>query len=179
MRVTVFGGADPKPMDLQYQDALHLGQLLGTAGHTILTGGYMGTMEAVSRGAAEAGGHVIGVTSDETESWRPAEPNAWVKEQLRFASARERLFALIDNCDAAIALPGGAGTLAEIAVLWKHLLTTSPRPLILVGLGWQEIFDALFNVFPDHAPPSHQAILSFTPTVQAAFDRLERMIANR
>ena len=36
MRVTVFGGASPKPGEPAYQQALALGQLLAEAGHTVL-----------------------------------------------------------------------------------------------------------------------------------------------
>ncbi|MDI6694379.1 MAG: hypothetical protein QME21_04975 [Anaerolineales bacterium] len=64
--VTVFGGSRPTPED--YEQALHLGRLLGGSGYIVLTGGYIGVMEAVSRGASEAGGHVIGVTCDEIEA---------------------------------------------------------------------------------------------------------------
>ncbi len=132
LRVTVFGGSHPKPGDPAYEQALILGKLLGSAGYTVLTGGYMGTMEAVSRGAAESGGHVIGVTCDEIESWRPVEPNPWVMDQIRYPTLRKRLYALIEECDAAIALPGGIGTLAEIATMWSQMqvFATSPRPLI-------------------------------------------------
>lgn len=133
----------------------------------------MGAMEAVSRGASEAGGHVIGVTSNEIEAWRPGKPNEWVQEEWRFDTARERLFALIDNCDAAIALPGGAGTLAEISVLWKHMIVSSPRPLILVGAGWQRIFDEMFTNFHDDVPPAQRRLLTFVPDVQAAFQILQ------
>ena len=70
MRISVFGGSSPKPGDLAYEQAYYLGKLIGEAGYTVLTGGYIGTMEAVSRGAAEAGGHVIGVTCDQIENWR-------------------------------------------------------------------------------------------------------------
>jgi hypothetical protein len=103
-RVTVFGGSNPGERD--YEQALQLGRLLGLAGCTVLTGGYIGTMEAVSRGAAEGGGHVVGVTCDEIEAWRPVRPNPWVQEEMRYPTLRQRLFALIENCDAAIALPG-------------------------------------------------------------------------
>jgi len=100
MKVTVFGGAGPKPGDPAYLEALELGRELAQAGHSVLTGGYIGTMEAVSRGAAEAGGHVIGVTCDEIETWRAVSPNAWVQEEWRYPSLRQRLFALMDHCDA-------------------------------------------------------------------------------
>ena len=49
MRITVFGGSSPRAGEPAYQEALQLGSILGQARHTVLTGGYIGTMEAVSR----------------------------------------------------------------------------------------------------------------------------------
>jgi hypothetical protein len=174
--VTVFGGSSPTEPD--YNDALRLGKLLASAGCSVLTGGYIGTMEAVSRGAAESGGHVIGVTCDEIEAWRKLRPNRWVQEERRFATLRERLYALIDGCQAAIALPGGPGTLAEIAVMWNHLLTDAiqPRPLILVGPGWQETFRQFYHSFDPYIPERQRLWLSFAPDVDAAVKQiLERL----
>ena len=74
-----------------------MGKLNGEAGFTVLTGGYIGTMEAASRGAAEAGGYVIGITCDQIEEWRPVSPNKWIHEERRFATLWERVNALIDN----------------------------------------------------------------------------------
>ena len=53
MQVTIFGGTKPRPGETEYDDAVQLGRLLAESGHTVITGGYMGTMEAVSRGANE------------------------------------------------------------------------------------------------------------------------------
>ncbi len=170
-RITVFGGSKPTPGETAYEQALHLGQLLGKAGYTVLTGGYIGTMEAVSRGAAESGGHVIGVTCDEIENWRPVAPNQWVQEEMRFPTLRARLYALIDNCDAAMALPGGVGTLAEITAMWNGLQTQgiSPRPLILIGQGWTETFATLIHQFDAYIPPAHRGLLTFTQDETQAF----------
>ncbi len=170
--VTVFGGSRPTPED--YEQALRLGRLLGAAGYAVLTGGYIGVMEAVSRGAAEAGGHVIGVTCDEIEAWRPVGANAWVKEERRFPRLRDRLFALIEGCDAAIALPGGPGTLTEIAEMWNHLLigALTPRPLILVGDGWRATFAQFFHFFDAYIPMEQRRWLSFAQTVEEAAQML-------
>ncbi len=179
-RVTVFGGSAPKPGEPAYNDALHLGELLGAAGYTVLNGGYIGTMEAVSRGASEVGGHVIGVTCDEIEAWRPVAPNAYLSEEMRYPTVRTRLFALIENCDGAIALPGGAGTLAEIAMMWNQLQTAaiSPRPLVLVGVGWQRTFAEMFATMPEYVPTQHRAYLSFAPDVEAAFKQIKELLGN-
>jgi uncharacterized protein (TIGR00725 family) len=174
MKVTVFGGAGPKPGEPAYLEALELGRQLAQAGHTVLTGGYIGTMEAVSRGAAEAGGHVIGVTCDEIETWRAVHPNAWVQEEWRFPSLRERLFALMDHCDAALALAGGAGTLAEISITWNHLIIAAlpPRPLVLIGPEWQAAFDQLFASLGAYITPRDRSLLTFAPDINAAIRQI-------
>jgi len=176
MHVTVFGGSAPKTESPEYQQAYRLGQLLGSHGHTALTGGYIGTMEAVSRGCAEAGGHVIGVTCDEIESWRPVSPNPWVLEEMRFPTIHQRLLALINHCEAAIALPGGVGTLAEIAMMWNQLQTKaiSARPLVLVGSGWQNTFAALLNGQQSYIPQEHRSYLTFADTIETAYQSISQ-----
>jgi uncharacterized protein (TIGR00725 family) len=173
-RIAVFGGSRPSEED--YEQALLLGKLLGRAGYTVMTGGYIGSMEAVSRGAAENGGHVIGVTCNEIEAWRPVEPNPWVKEEHRYKSIMERMFALIDGCNAALTLPGGPGTLAEVAVMWNHLLTgaISPRLLVLIGKGWQETFDRFIRVFGGYIPEEQRQWLLYADTVEEAVSLLTR-----
>jgi uncharacterized protein (TIGR00725 family) len=177
-RITIFGGSKPVPGEAAYEEAMLLGRLLGEAGYTILTGGYIGTMEAVSRGASEAGGHVIGVTCGEIEAWRPGGPNRWVKEEMRYTSTRERLLALIDNCEAAFALPGGVGTMAEIAMMWNNLVTKSIelRPLILIGLGWKKTFETFFNSLGEYIPEKDIGMLTFVLNAEEAVQLLERKL---
>ena len=175
MYVTVFGGSEPKPGDQAYNDALLLGSLLGSGGHTVMTGGYMGTMEAVSRGVSEAGGHAIGITSDEIEAWRSNQPNSWIQEEKRFKTTRERLFALIDGCDVALALPGGVGTLAEVAMMWSLLQTRaiSQRPLILIGQSWRMVIDTFLQQFDPYVKEDHRKLLTFVADVDTAVIKLE------
>lgn len=143
MNITVFGSGRPQPGDPDYNLAMQLGRMIAQAGHTVLTGGYVGTMEAVSRGANEAGGHVIGVTCEEIENYRTGGANPWVIEEWRCLTLLERLDHLINKCDAAIALPGGAGTLTEITLYWNLLIIKAirPKPLVLIGEGWRSVFD--------------------------------------
>jgi len=178
LRVTVFGGSHPKPGEPAYEQALQLGRLIGLAGYTVLTGGYIGTMEAVSRGVAEAGGHVIGVTCEEIESWRPGKANPWVHEELRYPSLRQRLFALIEECDGAIALPGGVGTLAEIAMMWSQMqvFATTSRPLILIGDGWETMMFDFYAKLGDYVSEKSRALVTLSPNVEEAFMRLQSLL---
>ena len=170
MNVTVFGGSSPKPGQPAYEEAHKLGWLLGQAGHVVLTGGYVGTMEAVSRGAAEAGGYIIGVTCEEIETWRPVHPNRWVMEERRFATLHERLHALMVGCEAAIALPGGPGTLAEIAYTWNHLIIDAipPRPLILVGSAWRAAIAAFLSSMDGYTAAKDQKWIQFASDPEQA-----------
>ncbi len=176
MNITIFGGAEPKPGSPIYREAYELGRLLGEAGHTILTGGYIGTMEAVSQGAAEAGGHVVGVTCDEIEHWRSVGKNAWVKEERRFPTLEQRLSELVHACDAAVALPGGPGTLTEIALSWNLMIVKAMpvKPLILVGPGWRALFRTMFTSLADTTPAEQRQLLRFAPDARAAFEILSK-----
>lgn len=175
MNITVFGGAAPAPTTPAYEEARRLGFLLGQAGHTVLTGGYMGTMEAVSRGAAEAGAHVIGVTCAEIENWRAAQANPWVAERRHTLTLEVRMIALIDGCDAALALPGGIGTLAEITLLWNRMAVQAipRRPLVLIGQGWRDSIAGLYSAQSDYFAESHRAFLQFATGVEEAVRLLQ------
>ncbi|MDD5370629.1 MAG: LOG family protein [Anaerolineaceae bacterium] len=181
MNITVFGGSQTQPGENAYLEAMRLGRLLASAGHTVLTGGYIGAMEAVSRGAAEAGGHVIGVTCQEIENWRDITPNAWVEEERRFGTLRERLYALIDGCDAAMALPGGPGTLAEIALMWNSMIIAAmpARPLILIGTGWEDVFEEFFFTQDAYVAERDRRLLTFVDDEDEAVLELNHIIENR
>jgi uncharacterized protein (TIGR00725 family) len=181
MNITVFGGANPLPGDAAYSEALNLGRLLGEAGHTVLTGGFVGTMEAASRGAAEAGAHVVGITCKDIETWRGVKANPWVQEERSFANLRERLFALIDGCDAAIALPGGAGTLAEISIMWNQMIVEAipARPLILVGSGWKNTFETMYANFELYTKARDRQHLTFVADVDTAVRELTLLLESQ
>lgn len=175
MNISVFGSSQPTEDTPAYAEAQELGKLLAKRGHVVLTGAYMGTMEAVSRGAAEAGGHVIGVTCEDIERWRPLGHNAWVKEEWRKKTLLDRLQGLIEGCDAALALSGGPGTLTEISLTWNLMIIGSlhRRPLILIGDGWQTIFDQVFDGMGNYATSTQRELLQFAPDVGSAVGMLD------
>jgi len=175
MKVSVFGSSQPKEGSAAYAEAQELGRLLAVRGHVVLTGGYIGTMEAVSRGASEAGGHVIGVTCEDIERWRPLGANAWVKEEWRKKTLIDRLQALIEGCDAALALPGGPGTLTEISLTWNLMIIGSlnRRPLILTGNGWQKVLDQVYQSFDEYVSVTQRELVQFAPDIKSAVKKLD------
>jgi predicted Rossmann-fold nucleotide-binding protein len=97
-------------------------------------------MEAVSRGAKEAGGSTIGVT---TEWFASLTANPWVDEEVRTATFIERLQTIIEIGQGYLALKGGVGTLTEISTVWSLLQTHSipRRPFVLLVEPWQSLLD--------------------------------------
>lgn len=141
-RVTVFGSSRLLPADPAYREAQRLGGLLAEAGYTVYTGGYAGVMEAVSRGAVEAGGRAVGVT---VSSWAARiRPNRWVTDEVATPDLFQRI-ATLTATDAYVAMPGGLGTLGEVALTWNLFQTDSipRRPLVLVGPEWRAVLDRL------------------------------------
>jgi len=171
MNISVFGGSSPKPGQPAYQEALQLGKLIGLGSHTAITGGYMGVMEAVSRGAAENGGHVIGVTCTQIESWRGGEKNKWVAKEIKRDTLLQRLDTIIQECDTAIALPGGVGTLTEILLMWNLMIVQelTARPLVLVGVGWQNIYSQLLAQQVEYIPEDHKGYIYLAGNIESAY----------
>lgn len=174
MILTVFGGSSPQPGSPVYESCRHLGKIAAQAGWTVATGGYMGVMEAISRGAAENGGHVIGVTCDELNNLRPSGANEWVTEVRNFPSLKDRLWHLVEICDGAIAMPGGIGTLAEITVMWNSIGINSipPKPLILVGDGWSNIINTLNKEQSSYMRADDLKWIHFSSDAISAFNQI-------
>lgn len=144
--VTIFGSSLPSEQTPAYQQARELGRALAEPGFAVCNGGYGGLMEASARGACEAGGHTIGITC----SLWPRPANHWIQEEVRTASFPERIMTLIARGDAYVVLPGGTGTLAELAMAWelmnKSALSATvggKKPLVLIGSYWQPVINCL------------------------------------
>src|SRR5829696_6278335 len=168
--ISVFGGSAPKPDSPAYEEARQVGSALATAGWTVATGGYTGVMEAASRGACEAGGHVIGVTCTLIEQWRGLKANEWVREERRYETLRERLNYLVEFCDAAIALPGGIGTLSEVALTWSLLQTgeLKAKPLVVIGRVWSETLSAFIRESSGYLHPGDEKLIYMAESIEAA-----------
>ena len=113
--VTIFGSSQAKEEDPDYNAGRALGKKLAEAGYTVCNGGYGGIMEATARGAKEAGGKTIGVTTEDFGG--PL--NRWIDREIKMKKWSERLFKLIGLGDAYVIFDGGTGTLVELFVVWE------------------------------------------------------------
>jgi len=154
--VTVFGSSRPREGDSDYEDARILGRSLAKHGFSVCSGGYAGVMEAVSRGAKEAGGRTVGVTAD---FFTNAKLNAWIDEEVRMKTWEERLFELIRRADAFVACKGGTGTLVELAVVWEMLNKSvmPAKPFAVLGNFWEPVLDRVREVELRHPAPWGEA----------------------
>lgn len=174
MKIAVFGGASAAPGDYAYEETRRLGYNLGKQGHTVMTGAYIGIMEAASRGCNEAGGHVIGITCSQIETWRGTKANRWVKEEHHFETLRQRMYELIDTCDAAVVMPGGVGTLCELLVMWNEMIISSKpvRPLIVVGSEWNAVLSQLIESQGYYIGQKDRELIQLVPDVDTALELL-------
>ncbi len=137
--VTIFGGSKCAHDSTEYLEAKELGRRLAEAGFTICTGGYLGVMEAASRGAREAGGRVYGIVMNQFKH----EPNRYLTDKVATNHFYDRLQNLITRSVGFVALRGGMGTVTEVSLVWNKLMTgvLGSRPLILVGDCWQPVVE--------------------------------------
>lgn len=174
--ISVFGSSRPVAGSESYELASNVGRLLALAGFGVATGGYSGTMEAVSRGAASAGGRVVGVGASRIETFRPGGLNQWVTESVRYETLRDRVLHLVTENQGMIVLPGGVGTLSEMALAWSFLQVgeIQPRPLILMGDMWRETMRAFIR--DTYVPDGHARLLSYADSPEAAVEIVKREV---
>jgi uncharacterized protein (TIGR00730 family) len=138
--VTIFGGSKCGENSPEYKEAKELGARLAEAGFTICTGGYLGVMEAASRGAREKGGRVFGIVMNQFKG----EPNRFLTDKVATNHFYERLQNLITRSVGFVALRGGMGTVTEISLVWNKLQTgvLERRPLVLLGDCWRPVVES-------------------------------------
>jgi hypothetical protein len=108
--VGVIGASHPTPS--QAAAAEEAGRALAGAGAIVITGGRGGVMAAASRGAAEAGGVVVGLLPGTDRS----EANEWVGVALPTGLGELRNGLIVRAADAVLAVGGAYGTLSEVAL---------------------------------------------------------------
>jgi len=139
--VSVFGSARTPVDHPEYATGMALGSALARAGFAVITGGGPGTMEAVNRGASDAGGVSVGLGIE-----LPFEQslNEWVDlgVNFRYFFARKTMF--VKYAQAFVIMPGGFGTLDETfeALTLVQTQKVTRFPVILFGSQyWSGLID--------------------------------------
>lgn len=168
--VTVFGSSAIRPGDAEYERAEALGRALAEAGYAICNGGYMGSMEASAKGAREAGGEVIGIT---TGAFPERSPNPYLTSERRQPTLLKRIEVLIETGDAYVVLPGGIGTIAELMLVWNLVVIRAlpPRPILLYGEPYRQLLEALGNLM--EIGPEQLRYLKVTAELEEILHALE------
>ena len=147
--VAIFGTGRVESSDSACALAYDTAKLLAQAGFTIANGGYGGTMLAAAKGAAQAGGKVIGVTCS---AFKAGTANEYISREIVTKSLDERLETLIKLGQGYVVLPGGTGTLLELAKVWELKnkgFLAEQKPIILVGGFWKPLVDLIASDDPD------------------------------
>ena len=139
--VSVFGSARTPVDHPEYAAGVRLGAALAHAGLAVITGGGPGAMEAVNRGAFEAGGVSVGLGIE-----LPFEQhlNDWVDIGINFRYFFARKTMFVKYAQAFVILPGGFGTLDEMfeALTLVQTRKVTRFPVLLYGT---EYWDGLIR----------------------------------
>ena len=183
MNISVFCASSQPHNNRIAEAAAELGRRLALGGHTLLYGGSnLGLMGTLSGSALENGGRVVGViptlfSEDIIRSQR-------VTELVRVRSMAERKEYLIAHSDAFVALPGGIGTLDEIAEVMVanqlHIVdgqrvldgSYKPKPMILLNI------DGYFDPFLAQIQRAHDEGLMRTTAGMVAVSTVEELLCH-
>lgn len=140
-RIAAFGSSRLGADNPAYADVVSLSTAIAEQGWNGMTGGHQGMMAAFSEGIHAGGGHIRGITLERF----PTPPENTLSEEVRARDFFDRMRTMIEESQAWLVLPGGLGTLAELAMTWDLIAirVLEPRPLLLYGEMWEPVIDTL------------------------------------
>jgi len=149
--VSIFGSARTKPSAPDYKNAEKIAHTLSEAGFAVVTGGGPGIMEASNKGASQGPSPTVGLNIE-----LPHEEcgNKYQDISLKFRHFFSRKVMFVKYASAYVCMPGGFGTLDELAEILTLIQTGKSRkiPIILVNKGFWE---GLFTWFENSLVPNN------------------------
>lgn len=145
MTIAVYAASSTKVKQDYIDNSYRLGKIIAEHSHTLIYGaGAVGLMGAVASGALSSKGKVIGVIPQfmVDQGWQ----NDECSELIVTNNMHERKAYIAEHADAMIALPGGIGTLEELAEIltWKQL-GLHTKPIVIFNI--QDYYDKLLSFF--------------------------------
>lgn len=135
------GGGHKDTTTVEYQESILIGKILIENGYAVKNGGYYGIMEAVSKGATEANGIVVGFTC---KTFSSTKGNDYLTKNIPCEDLYDRLRHLLTGSDIFVVQKGGLGTLSEISTLLDEARKmTNPPKIYIMGEIWKKVFDSL------------------------------------
>jgi cytokinin riboside 5'-monophosphate phosphoribohydrolase len=176
MVICVYSSSSDAVAPEYFEAARELGALMGTRGHTLVYGGARtGLMGELARAVHACGGRVIGVIPENIRARGVAYETA--DELLVTTDLRSRKAMMEARSDAFVALPGGFGTLEELAeVLTLKQLQVHSKPVVMVNtLGFYDPLADLFEHFyaQHFAKPEYRQLYHLAPGAADALDHIE------
>lgn len=165
IQIGVIGGGlnnlPPKSKDIILKEAELVGTLIANKNGILISGGMDGVMESSCRGAYLNSGIVVGTPGRQRGS-----SNQYVTVEICTPiDVGDYLFAGILSCNSIIIFPGGAGTLAEIAIAYRY-----SKPMIIMK-GYDKYLDKLVGKSLDYTKKTvFQGANSAKEAVDLAFN---------
>lgn len=173
--VTVFGSARFDEHHRHYAIAREVGGALARLGFTVMTGGGPGVMEAANRGAKEAGGRSVGCN---VKLPFEQDPNPYLDRWVTCHYFFVRKVLLVKYSYAFVVLPGGFGTLDELAEALTLIQTGKIEqfPVILIGRDYWTPLRAMMDVMVEAGTisASDLDLMLVTDSVPEAMAHLEQ-----
>lgn len=139
--VSIFGSAREKPDTVDYLKAEQIAYLLSESGFAVVSGGGPGIMEAANKGGYRGRAPSVGLN---IELPKEQIPNSYQNISLNFKHFFSRKVMFVKYASAYVVMPGGFGTLDELAEILTLIQTGKTRriPVILVnGAFWAGLLD--------------------------------------
>lgn len=180
--IVVYCASSPQ-LDHVYTDAARqLGRCLAAEGYTtVCGGGRAGLMAAVIDGATEAGGKTVGVIPGFMVERRWNHPA--LTEMRTTDSMHSRKKTMASMVRAAIALPGGCGTLDELfeIITWRQLgLFRGHIVIVNINGYYDPLIEMLDRMMRQHfMNPDHRNLWHITQSIEEAVEFVGRPIVER
>ena len=148
MKVAIFCSANTHISAAYKIAGDEMGHFLGSHGHTLVFGGCnLGLMEITARATHEAGGRTIGVIPSIIE--KSGRVSDYVDIEIPCDNLSDRKELMMAQCDIAIALPGGIGTLDEIFTMAASAtIGYQHKPIYIYNINgfWDDLIRLLENL---------------------------------
>ena len=175
--VTVFCWSRTEHNTAQWAQAETLGRLLADTGFDVISGGYCGSMEAVSKGANEAipnrtqaSPQVVGILVPGQFPDRALSGNKYLTEEVNAPNMPRRIEILTQRSRYYVILPGTLGTLMELCMIWGQSLLHHPilpKPIIVAFRDpWETVIASLGSLLK--LPANNLELIHFVDTPEEA-----------